>query len=50
MYKTLFIVSFMTEPVLCYMTGVIMQSALNDVMAKDGGPGYYDTDDNGKAF
>jgi hypothetical protein len=29
-------------------TGVILQSALNEVMAVDGGPGYYDVEDNGK--
>jgi len=31
----------------CLTKGVILQSALNDVMATDGGPGYYDVEDNG---
>jgi len=31
----------------CLTKGVILQSALNEVMAVDGGPGYYDVEDNG---
>ena len=33
------------KPMIC--AGVILQSALNEVMAVDGGPGYYDVEDNG---